>query len=84
MGFVKLSYIQAIVVNLAYQTVKKLKSSQPITISRFEFCKRSNQDELAAYFSRSINRSPTLRALAIIVNAGLTAALDGKKLPSTT
>jgi hypothetical protein len=35
------------------------------------------------YFNLSINRSPTLRALAIIVKAGLTAALDGKKLPST-
>lgn len=36
------------------------------------------------YCNLSINRSPTLRALAIIVKAGLTAALEGKKLPSTT
>lgn len=28
--------------------------------------------------------SPTRKALAIIVNEGFTAALEGKKLPSTT
>src|SRR6516162_10723360 len=33
---------------------------------------------------RCFRCSPTRKALAIIVSAGLTAALDGKKLPSTT
>src|SRR5438034_7741004 len=32
---------------------------------------------------RSSRWSPTRRALAMIVRAGFTAALDGKKLPST-
>ena len=34
--------------------------------------------------SRSSRWSPTRNALAIIVNVGFTAELDGKKLPSTT
>jgi hypothetical protein len=34
--------------------------------------------------SRSIKWSPTRSALAMIVKVGLTAALDGKKLASTT
>jgi hypothetical protein len=42
-----------------------------------------DKSEKPNYFNLSINRSPTLKALAIIVKAGLTAALDGKKLPST-
>ena len=33
---------------------------------------------------RFIRWSPTRSALAMMVSAGLTAALDGKKLPSTT
>jgi hypothetical protein len=36
------------------------------------------------YFNLSNNRSPTRKALAIIVRVGFTAALDLKKLPSTT
>ena len=34
--------------------------------------------------SRSRRWSPTRSALAMIVSAGFTAPLDGKKLPSTT
>jgi len=36
------------------------------------------------HFSLSFRCSPTRRALAMMVSAGLTAADDGKKLPSTT
>ena len=36
------------------------------------------------YFNRSFRRSPTRRALAIMVSDGLTAVLETKKLPSTT
>ena len=36
------------------------------------------------YRRRSKMRSPTRNAFAMIVNAGFTAPLDGKKAPSTT
>jgi hypothetical protein len=44
----------------------------------------NNTARFFIYLSRAKRRSPTLRALAIIVSVGLTAALEGKKLPSTT
>jgi hypothetical protein len=40
--------------------------------------------EYLIYPNLSIKCSPTLRAFAIIVKEGLTAELEGKKLPSTT
>ncbi len=44
----------------------------------------SVNQEFVVYDNCSIRRSPTRKAFAIIVSAGLTLALDGKKLPSTT
>src|SRR5258706_7273998 len=48
-----------------------------------------HQDQRQKYAAQhycilAIRCSPTRRALAMIVKPGLTAALDGKKLPSTT
>ena len=44
-----------------------------------------DQRELSAlHTSRPLRRSATRSALAMMVSAGFTAALDGKKLPSTT
>src|SRR5262249_44054008 len=46
---------------------------------------RQDQRELSAlHASRSLRWSATRSALAMMVRAGFTAALDGKKLPSTT
>jgi len=39
---------------------------------------------LPFYPSLAFRWSPTRSALAMMVNAGFTAALEGKKLPSTT
>ncbi len=42
------------------------------------------QDAHGSYFSRSAIRSATRRALAMIVNVGFTAPIEGKKLASVT
>ena len=41
-------------------------------------------DGAGAHFMRWARCSPTRKAFAMIVSAGFTAELDGKKLPSTT
>jgi len=42
------------------------------------------EDTARHHDNLSTRRSPTRKALAMIVSAGFTAPLDGKKLPSTT
>src|SRR5262249_33440002 len=51
---------------------------------RREHPDRGDAEQEPSHTSRSFRCAPTRSALAMIVSAGLTAAEDGKKLPSTT